>query len=318
MSHEFESGVFANNPAWHGLGTVFNEQAEGRALQSKEALVLGGLDWEVELDPVYDRNGNETDFALVVRDSDESVLGCVGPKYYPIQNTEAFSMLDGLIDADELAIETAVSLQDGKRVCVVARRPDNVLIAGEDVTPYIVCMLYHDGTGAAKFLTTPTRVVCMNTFRLALWTAQSMYSVRHTASAPVRLQEAREALQISYAFTDEFAVMGGELVQAKFSDREFDKFLKELVEDPEDKEKERAKKNAEIQRLAIKDVYDNRDNLNNIRGTRWGALNAVVEYNQHVKLASREAERRFMSVVDKHTTDQRAFDLLTADLQLAN
>lgn len=309
--HEFESGVFANTPAWHGLGVVFNEEQQGRKLKMVEALEIGELDWDVELVPV-EYNEIETGFNLVVRETDDSVLGCVGPQYQPIQNVEAFTMLDELIDGEELLIETAISLQNGKRVCVVARRPDEILVAGEKHIPYIVCALAHDGTGAAKFLTTPTRVVCMNTFRVALATAKSTYSVRHTSGAQARLAEARTALDISYEYTQEFAVMGEELVNLKITDREMDKFLKELVVDPEEEDRKRAQHNAELKRAAIKDVYNSAENLNNIRGTRWGALNAVVEYTDHVK-TYKSADVKMTAIMDRQgTLDQRAMNLLLA------
>lgn len=310
MAHEFEGGVFANKAAWHGLGTVFNEEQQNRKLKAKEAIELGGLNWEVDLVPI-EYGGEYTGYNIVVRDTDDSVLGCVGNRYEPIQNHQAFTMLDQLIDGGELLIETAISLQGGKRVCVVARRPDHILIAGEEHIPYIVCALSHDGTGAARFLTTPTRVVCMNTFRVAMDNAKSSYSVRHTTSAGQRLMKARAALDISFQYTDTFAIMGEELVNTKFSESELDKFLKQLVEDPKEEDRKRAQRNAEVERAAIKDVYKSAENLNNIRGTKWGALNAVVEYNQHYK-TYRDADRKFCTLLDNQSNNQRALALLTA------
>ena len=59
------------------------------------------------------------------------------------------------------------------------------------------------------------------------------------------------------------------------------------------------------------ELYQTSDNLNNIRGTKWGALNAVVEFNQHAKSYS-DAERRFLTVLDRQNNDQRALNLLDA------
>lgn len=309
MAHEVETAIYANKPAWHGLGVVFNEKAEDRFLHSDEAIKLGGLDWDVELVPI-EFNGEETGYNLVVRDADDKVFAAVGPQYQPIQNRQGFAMLDQLIDAGDLKIESAMSLREGKTVVIVARRPEEILIAGEEHIPYIMCALYHDGTGAAKFLTTPTRVVCANTLAVALDHAQQSYSVRHTINADIRLAEARHALQISYKFTDEFVVMGEELVQAKITDRQLDKFLKSLVEDEKD-DGDIKRRNNEREREGIKEVYKTADNLGNIRGTKWGAFNAVAEYNQHHK-SYRDPERRLLATMDRQTTDQKALKLLTA------
>lgn len=310
MAHEVETAVYRNTPAWHGLGVVFDEAAEGRLLTPREAIRLAELDWEVELVPV-EFNGEATGFNLVVRETDDAVFGCVGSRYEPIQNTDAFSMLDQIIDAGELNIESAMSLSGGKRVVIVARRPEELLIGGEKHIPYVMASLSHDGTGAVKFLTPITRVVCKNTLRIALKEVASSYSVKHTRNAHVRLAQAREALKLSYDYSDTFALMGEELVNTKISDRQFDQFLKTLIPDVEDTDKTRAVNNVKRARRGIFEVYTEADNLGNIRGTAWGAFNAVAEYNEHVK-SYRDNDRRMVAVMDGTNNNQQAFNLLTS------
>ena len=57
MAHEIEEldgADYALQPAWHGLGTVIDH-----LMTADEASAAAGLYWEVGLEPVYDRYGQE-------------------------------------------------------------------------------------------------------------------------------------------------------------------------------------------------------------------------------------------------------------------
>ena len=63
--------------------------------------------------------------------------------------------------------ETAGSLREGHRTWLLAKLPQRYIISGDEMTPYLVFMNSHDGTGAIKAAMTPIRVVCMNTLLYA-------------------------------------------------------------------------------------------------------------------------------------------------------
>ena len=104
MAHYFESGFFVREAAWHGLGTVLQN-----APNTREAIRLAGLDWQVNLQPVFARVDGSHDIACedsraMVRsihlpngDVRDDVLGIVGDRYTPLQNTEAFAWFDPLV-----------------------------------------------------------------------------------------------------------------------------------------------------------------------------------------------------------------------------
>lgn len=314
MAHLVESGVYANKIPWMGLGDgriLFDEKEAGRKLYADEAIKLSGLDWEVVMEPVEYKGSVLEDKFFTVRESDDKVLGVVGKTYRPVQNLDGFNLLNDLVDSDDVEIETAISLRGGKTVAIVARRPEDVLIAGEAVVPYLVFTNSHDGTGSVTMLASPVRVVCANTLRLALGGAKNIHRIRHTSSATSRINEAREALEVSFSYSDTLAVMGEGLVSTKITDREFDRFLRELV--PVPKEEGRAKTMRQTVQDDIRAVYKGADNLNNIRGTAWGALNAVAEYEDHGK-TYRSADTRFQAIVEKaeRGRKQDALELLLA------
>ena len=94
---------------WHGLG-----QSVESAPTSEDAIVAAGLDWKVEKKPIFDAQGNQIDnYFANTRDKDNSVLGVVSGRYEIVQNEEAFSFTDSLVDAG-MKYSTAGSLRNGK------------------------------------------------------------------------------------------------------------------------------------------------------------------------------------------------------------
>ena len=176
---------------WHGLGRIVMD-----APASREALELAGLDWQVESRNIYSGTGAMIPgYRANVRSTDDAVLGVVSDRYRIVQNEEAFQFTDDLL-GEGVTYETAGSLQGGKKVWMLARLPRKYLIAGDQVVPYLVIFNSHDGSSGVKVAMTPIRVVCQNTLNLALNTAKRSWTARHTENVLLRVQDARETLQL--------------------------------------------------------------------------------------------------------------------------
>ena len=293
MAHEVETAVYANRAAWHGMGIVFDE-AELGTLTAERALELGGLDWEVKLHPLSARvyaGGKEKKVSIPghfanIRQSDNKVLGVVGHQYRVVQSKEGLGFISDLVDSDDIRIESAMSLRGGKRVAILAKRPDHITIAGEEHIPYILFATGHDGKMGVVMMATPVRVVCMNTLSMTLNTnTPHRHHVHHTPGVHGRIQTARESLGVSFKYTETLQRVGEEMAATKLSDRDFEKFLESLVPTTKNGEtlEGRSLTMREDRQWEIRSIYNTEDNLNNIRGTKWGAFNAVAEWVDHRK-----------------------------------
>lgn len=140
-------------------------------------------------------------YKVNVRDRDRKVLGVVSDRYRIVQNREAFSFTDALL-GNGVRYETAGSLQEGKRVWLLARLPREYIIAGERISPYLVFSNSHDGSGAVRVALTPIRVVCNNTLNLALDTARRSWSMIHTGNISGKMQEAKDTLFMAETYMD--------------------------------------------------------------------------------------------------------------------
>ena len=93
MSANVESMFYVRKAPWHGLGTKVQE-----APDSKQALILAGLDWKVKQMPVYTGDNKMIPgYKANVRDKDDRVLGVVTDRYKVVQNEEAFAFTDELL-----------------------------------------------------------------------------------------------------------------------------------------------------------------------------------------------------------------------------
>lgn len=174
MAANVETMFYTRQKPRHGLGTMVQE-----APTSKDALILAGLDWQVIQKPIITEDGIPiSGFKANLRETDNRVLGVVTDRYRTIQNHDAFAFTDSLL-GEGVTYETAGSLQNGRRVWMLAKLPQRYIISGDEITPYLVFMNAHDGTGAIKAAMTPIRVVCMNTLNLALSTAKRSWSTNH-------------------------------------------------------------------------------------------------------------------------------------------
>lgn len=200
MSHKFETGFFAGQPAWHNLGTVVKDCQTVR-----EAFKLSELDWDVVLRSIYLADGSEiTTHKVTIRESDNSILGVVPATYVPFQNSQAFDFLDATVANGEAIFETAGSLDNGKKIFVLCKLPTAIEIAKNDVIdPYFLACNSHDATLAIRIFPTATRVVCWNTCSAAINAQKEKEStgtalglnVRHTKRMAERIEQGKHTIR---------------------------------------------------------------------------------------------------------------------------
>ncbi|WP_409348152.1 DUF932 domain-containing protein [Paenibacillus gyeongsangnamensis] len=66
-----------------------------------------------------------------------------------VQNHEAFAITDELL-GEGVRFKTAGSSQNGKKVWMLAKLPENYTITGDNVSPYLIFSNSHDGSGTIR------------------------------------------------------------------------------------------------------------------------------------------------------------------------
>ncbi len=224
MAANVETMFSVREKLWHGLGIIVKE-----APTSADAIRLAGLDWSVVQEPIYTNFNRVVDgYRANVRSSDRKVLGVVSDRYKVVQNVDAFSFTDELLGKG-VRYETAGSLQEGKKVWLLARLPREYIIAGERISPYLVFSNTHDGSGSVKVAITPVRVVCNNTLNLALGTAKRSFSMIHTGNIQDKIQEAKDTLFLAEEYMDCLGVEFERLRRQKITDAQVKEYIESLL-----------------------------------------------------------------------------------------
>lgn len=305
MSINVETMMYTRETPFHGLGTRVEE-----APNSREALHLAGLDWTVDSRPVYDELIREIPgYKANVRSSDNKTLGIVTNRYKIVQNTEAFEFTDNLIGGD-VHYETAGSLNGGKRIWLLAKLPTHIIL-GDDVDPYLCFTNSHDGTGSIRACMTPVRVVCNNTLNLAFRTTKRQWSTKHVGDIEAKMAEARSVLQFADEYMEAMGFHAEKLAKTKVSLADLNAVLDEMFPTKED-DSDCKKRNAAKAKEEIMVCYYAPD-LENFRGTAWGAVNAISDFathNEPRRNTKNYRENNWGRVIDGHPVIDAFCDIL--------
>lgn len=310
MAANVETMFYVREKPWHGLGTMVTE-----APDSESALSLAGLDWNVIQKDILttDKDSVIPGFKANVRDSDKSVLGIVTDRYKVVQNTEAFAFTDALL-GEGVRYETAGSLQGGRRIWILARLPHQYIINGDEITPYLVFMNSHDGSGAIKVAMTPVRVVCENTLNLSLTTAKRCWSCHHTGDIKEKLDDARNTLLYAVQYMSELGKSFDTLNQMKLPDKKVDELINTLIPETNGASLQQ-QRNVKRMREDLKHRYFDAPDLQSVDKNAYRFVNAVSDFATHAKPLRERANYReslFAKTVDGNPLIDKAYQMVMA------
>jgi phage/plasmid-like protein (TIGR03299 family) len=325
----------ASSPLWIGSGPnswgdVIRGVRPGEGRTGAELVEACGLDWHVEQHPLFaietGTDGSETRRAAArhlanVRSDTGALLGVVGEGYRPLQNLDALSLADTIVDSGRAHWVGAGATRGGARVHALMRLDREIRIGGadgEDVLPLLLLRNGHDGGLALTVSVAPFRLVCLNGMLLPIDGAARTLKARHTRRIVDRLGDARRTLEIAWQYYDALEQTGERLIRQPLGAPAFDRFLAQLVPLPSADVVPggRRIRTAETVREAIRTLYLTTPDLDAIRGTAWGALQAVGDYYDHHARSRQTTSRsddeaRFERATEPAGLKDRALALLT-------
>lgn len=262
-------------PAWHGLGTVFQHD-----VTTKEMLDLAHLsDWNVRLEAnVFDGEDSVEQYDVVRDDpftGKRNRLGIVGSRYKVLQNEELLTFGDHMLDGGRW--ETAGSIRKGQRIFASLAFEHETVIdpngVADRIDSYLMLTSSHDGSAAIRADLTPVRPVCQNTVAFALAHSTAHFKIRHTATLEGKVQAAREALGIAHAGMDEWSKAAQEMFEMELTMKTIDDIYNAAFPEKDSK-----------RGITVRDKH--KDEFFEILGsstnegidrTAWGVWNAFVE-----------------------------------------
>ncbi len=268
---------------WHKQGAYLGE----KEATSEEMIIAAGMNWEVSTHPVYSGFAELREilnYQSIIREDTGDVLAITKKRYTPLQNEEAFKVLDPFLSETKAVWHTAGVLGKGERIWVLAKLPGNIQVTKEDIIDkYFLLTSSHDGSTSIQLRFTPIRVVCQNTLQMALiGEGSSIMKVKHTKNQGDRIKEAIKILGLVDQATKEFEDTAKEMYKFKMSDTDIDNYLAEILDIGKDcKEKVQLYNDKSFSRF--RNLVENGigTDIKDVKGSLWGVYNSVTEGVDH-------------------------------------
>lgn len=261
---------------WHRKGVVVED-----APNAAEAIKLAGLDWKVLKEPVFCGGTPVPGRTGLMREDTKEVFGVVSERYEVVQNVDAFDFIETLV-GEALTFETAGSLFNGRKVFISTKWNRKWNVADDDIDLYLLLSNAFTGIDSLKVAVTPVRVVCNNTLQAALGQCKRVWTVSHYPTLNERINEARNTLEISTAYMDRFVEFGNRAAETKIGDEKFDGLMDRMFPQS-DSASELIKRHRQARIDDFNQKYYGAPDLKPYRGTMWGMINAVSDYEIHRK-----------------------------------
>ena len=279
--------AYAGETPWHGLGVpVHNDLTPDQMLQK------AGLDWTVDKVPTFCEYNGEliaTDDYALVRSSDSKVLTTVSDDWEPVQNHEAFEFFNDFVMAGDMEMHTAGSLDGGRSVWALAKVKESFeVMTGDRIEPYLLFSNPHQYGKCVDIRFTAIRVVCNNTYTMALQ-GQSDMMVRLNHRSKFDAEFVKRTLGMASQKMDAYVDVAQFLTTKRFTQDTVTNYMRHIfpsmVKDDTDW-LDRPLSRPATQALAVLETQPGHEFG---EGSWWQAFNAVTYTTDHILGHSNES-----------------------------
>jgi phage/plasmid-like protein (TIGR03299 family) len=182
-------------------------------------------------------------------------------------------------------------------------------IMGDEYKPYLCLSNAHDGSACLQVFLTGIRVVCNNTLSAALNTAARKISIRHLAIMEQRKDEALKTMGAASKYFHDLEAFASKLAGKKVN---IGKVLDRLFPVSSEMSKKQLVSNQEV-KDTIKQLFKRKDDLQNFKGTAWGAYSAISDYRsnaQPVRRTQTYADNKMAMFLDGDSIMNQAQEII--------
>lgn len=228
---------------------------------------------------------------ILTRSDTGAVLGWASDQYRIVQPADMAELIDRAM-GETLSMESAVSLMDGKVLTLLAHLGD-LPIVGEAHRQYILATAYTDGSGKANtYRLVNERVICNNTFQIAMSEDETEHDGRivHRGSIRSQIREAGDLLSQAFGSVAKYQSLAERLVNMRLEATQRASLVREIATgDPADTDAGTRTENliAEVIRLCSAGTGNE-----NIGDTAYGVLQGVTDYVDHHRMLDSTLDRR--------------------------
>ncbi len=297
MAHEldFSNGranmAYVGERPWHGLGQLLTADAS-IDVWTQEA----GLGFTVKRAPVhYQMPGKPMQkYAgrdVLYRHDTELALGIVTDTYKIVQPSDVMETMRRICSVAGFTMETAGSLYGGAKIWALARVGKDAVVAGVDkVAPYVLIVTSFDGTMATTVTYTIIRAVCNNTVSMAMNRLDESCTLRVPHAMSYDPAKAQAWLGIGVTKFEQWVARAELSAQEKISAEQADEIIVQILQKNDEHAVEDIRESKAYNQI-MKLFYDGNvgSDMQHCKSTRYGLLNAVTYYADHIAGNKQEA-----------------------------
>lgn len=314
----FVEHAYFGEVGWHGKGNrVINRE------DMAEWLKKSGFDFTICRQAVeYEFNGEILQFPdreVLYRCDNGQAFGIVSPQYKIVQPAEVLEFFRDLVESAGFKLTTAGTLHGGKKYWAQAEIGESSwIVKGDKVDGYLLLTSGADGMTPTIATDSTTRVVCQNTLSMAL-SEKAKRRVKVSHRHDFDHNAVKDQLGIARGEFAKFTAAMRELARKNVSEKDAARLTLDILA---------PKAVAELQPEAVEKVQNSRafarilslfngggkgSQMDGVKGTAWGLLNAVtehVDYWSHAHTMQARFDSALFGDGDKLKT--KAVEVLTA------
>ena len=286
MAHMIDQMAYVGATPWHGLG---NKLSENQSLETWK--IDAGLDWTVLPQEVLYRDSKGELRAyqnrrVLVRSDNQAPLSVVSDRYKPVQPEEVLEFFRDFIEQSDFRMETAGSLDYGRKIWALAKAPETLVLPGGDqIGRHLLLATSFDLSIPTIVQQTSIRVVCHNTLSCAVQNGgeKGEASIRRSHKAFFNAVDVKEMMGLAPQWST-FCEAVNLLAEKKMTEKAAEEFLLECFYPEEKRTVENFSERGAKRRVAeLVDVMNHApgSELPSAKGTAWGTVNAVTYFIDH-------------------------------------
>lgn len=314
MSHEITqraNGAYemaSRAKEWHYGETAHQIILPGDDIETIQA--KAGMDWRIQRSKVRfatdrDSAGLEQfatmeDQHVLLRSDTKAPLSIVSSKFQVVQPRQTLEFFRDLTEKAGFQIETAGTLFGGRKFWTLASIGEGCeIVPGDKVGGYLLLATACDGTMATTGKFVAERVVCNNTITIALAEGGQQHKISHrTSFDPAAMKAALGLAHESFdLYADNMRRLADKAVSAARAERLTFELLAPAGFDnlsADDKVKTIDKVSGSAGFRSIMALFDGAGlgaQMDGVKGTAWGWLNACTEHFDHHARATSDDNR---------------------------
>lgn len=309
MSHQVSSAIFNRGlAAWHGEGTVVNDLdlTPRKAFEEANALftvvktpLTYSFDDGVSEEPITKPSSR----CSLVHTATGEELGTCGKGYEIVQNDRLLEMAEAV--SSEIIMDAVVVIDGGRKIAFTGLIKNNGVadvLRNDPVGNFLIGYLGHDGATGISAGFGNVRVVCANTLAAHMSSASLQRTLAHRQGVNLEVSRLIHSINASQRQFEENLEAYEEMTRIACNDTQFDQLLTDLFADQlavPVKEKGQIVRQRTLNDLRItpsmREAFQAGigTDIPGVRGTAWGAFNAVSEVLTSQKVAAQNSVKRF-------------------------